>query len=600
MFFFGNRDEYNGKLRIHIVNHKDRIQRTLQICSLVISIVTIACIFCYHGLYITPQVKTLIRFLIHGSLCFYVAKYFVLLFYSLHRKEYIKRSWGEFLIIILLIIQFISINIFHFDIVNAHNFENIYLIFIQFYFLIIVLVELAKMSSSLGKYHLSPPILMVASFLFLIIIGTILLMMPRMTTSGISFIDALFTATSASCITGLAVVSTSACFTFKGQVVIMMLIQLGGMSILSFATFFSTFLSRSMVGLRYQYMIRDMMSSDRLSDSVGLLRSIVLTTFIIEAAGMAFLFTYWKSTGFFISDKQNLFFSMFYTVSAFNNGGFVLIDDSLLNLGLPGSYFPQVVIMALVFLGGIGFVTIRDFFSYRYIRERNKYHWKSLMAQTKIVLYVTFAIIIIGSILFFLLEYNNTLKDIDGMGNKVFTTIFQVVTCRTSGFNVLDINMMHVSTIILILVAIFIGGSPSSTGGGIKTTTLFIVIRSVSATIKGKKNIEFDHKAISPSLVEKATTILMMSGAFILISCFLLTVVEPNVQLLHALFETSSAFTTCGLSTGECANWNWMAKLILIINMYCGRIGTLTMAFALTRHKKESPHQYPDLYIMLG
>ena len=600
MFFFGNHDEYNGKLRVHIVNHKDRIQRILRICSLEISIVTIACIFCYHGLYITPQVKTLIRLLIHGSLFFYVIKYFVLLFYSLHRAEYIKRSWGEFLIIILLIIQFISFNIFHFDIVNAHNFENIYLIFIQFYFLIIVLVELAKMSSSLGKYHLSPPILMVASFLFLITIGTILLLMPRMTTNGISFIDALFTATSASCITGLSVVSTSACFTFKGQVVILMLIQLGGMSILSFATFFSTFLSRSMVGLRYQYMIRDMMSADLLSDSVGLLRSIVLTTFIIEAAGMAFLFTYWKSTGFFISDKQNLFFSMFYTVSAFNNGGFVLIDDSLLNLGLPGSYFPQVVIMALVFLGGIGFVTIRDFFSYRYIRERNKYHWKSLMPQTKIVLYVTFAIIIIGSILFFLLEYNNTLKDIDGMGNKVFTTIFQVVTCRTSGFNVLDVNMMQVSTVILILLAIFIGGSPSSTGGGIKTTTLFIVIKSVIATIKGKKNIEFDHKAISPSLVEKATTIMMLSAAFILISCFLLTVVEPEVQLLHALFETSSAFTTCGLSTGECANWNWMAKLILIVNMYCGRIGTLTMAFALTRHKKESPHQYPDLYIMLG
>ena len=600
MFFFGNHDEYNGKLRVHIVNHKDRIQRILRICSLVISIVTIACIFCYHGLYITPQVKTLIRLLIHGSLFFYVIKYFVLLFYSLHRAEYIKRSWGEFLIIILLIIQFISFNIFHFDIANAHNFENIYLIFIQFYFLIIVLVELAKMSSSLGKYHLSPPILMVASFLFLISIGTILLLMPRMTTNGISFIDALFTATSASCITGLSVVSTSACFTFKGQVVILMLIQLGGMSILSFATFFSTFLSRSMVGLRYQYMIRDMMSADRLSDSVGLLRSIVLTTFIIEAAGMAFLFTYWKSTGFFISDKQNLFFSMFYTVSAFNNGGFVLIDDSLLNLGVPGSYFPQVVIMALVFLGGIGFVTIRDFFSYRYIRERNKYHWKSLMPQTKIVLYVTFAIIIIGSILFFLLEYNNTLKGIDGLGNKVFTTIFQVVTCRTSGFNVLDINLMHISTIILILLAIFIGGSPSSTGGGIKTTTLFIVIKSVIATIKGKKNIEFGHKAISPSLVEKATTIMMLSAAFILISCFLLTVVEPDVQLLHAIFETSSAFTTCGLSTGECANWNWMAKLILIVNMYCGRIGTLTMAFALTRHKKESPHQYPDLYIMLG
>ena len=600
MRLFGNRDEYHGKLRIHIVNNKDRIQLALQICSLVISLVTIACIFCYHGLYITPEVKNFIRWMIHASLFFYVVKYFVMMFYSLHRGEYLRRSWVEFLIIIFLILQFISVNVFHFDIVNAQNFENIYLIFIQFYFLIIVLVEIAKMSSSLGKYHLSPPILMVGSFLFLIAIGTILLKMPRMTVHGISFIDALFTATSASCITGLAVVSTPETFTFKGQVVILVLIQLGGMSILSFATFFSTFLSRSMVGLRYQYMIRDMMSADRLSDSVGLLRSIVLTTFIIEAAGAAFLFTYWKSTGFFLSDKQNIFFSIFYTVSAFNNGGFVLIDDSLLNLGVPGSYFPQVVVMALVFLGGIGFVTIRDFFSYRYIRERNKYRWKTLMPQTKIVLYVTFAIIIIGSILFFLLEYDNTLKDIDGPGNKVFTTVFQIVTCRTSGFNVLDLNAMHVSTIILILVAIFIGGSPSSTGGGIKTTSLFIVIKSVIATVKGKKNIEFDHKAISPSLVEKATTIMMMSAAFILVSCFLITVVQPDVQLLHALFESSSAFTTCGLSTGECANWNWMAKLILTVNMYCGRIGTLTLAFALTRHKKESPHQYPDLYIMIG
>lgn len=600
MHLFGSRGEYNGKQRIHIANNKDRIQRILQIVSLAVSVLTIACIFCYHGLYISSFAKNLIRFVVHGSLFFYVAKYFILLFYSLHRSEYLKKSWVEFIIILFLIFQFISVNIFHFSIVNYDNFENFYLIFIQFYFLIMVLVELAKMSSTLGKYHLSPPILMVGSFLFLISIGTILLMMPRMTVGGISFIDALFTATSASCITGLSVVSTSACFTIKGQFVILMLIQLGGMSILSFATFFSTFLSRSMVGLRYQYMIRDMMSSDRLSDSVSLLRSIVLTTFIIELAGAALLFTYWKSTGFFISDRQNLFFSLFYTVSAFNNGGFVLIDDSLLNLGVAGSYFPQVVIMALVFLGGIGFVTIRDFFSYRYIRERNKFNWKSLMPQTKIVLWVTFLIIGVCSVMFFMMEYNGVLKDVDGLGNKIFTSVFQITTCRTSGFNVLDVNAMKLSTIIMILVAIFIGGSPSSTGGGIKTTTFFIVVKSVFATIKGKKNIEFDHKAISPTLVEKATTILMMSATFILVSCFMLTVVQPDVSLLEALFETSSAFTTCGLSTGACAEWNWMAKLILVVNMYCGRIGTLTMAFALTRHKKESPHQYPDLYIMLG
>ena len=222
------------------------------------------------------------------------------------------------------------------------------------------------------------------------------------------------------------------------------------------------------------------------------------------------------------------------------------------------------------------------------------------MPQTKIVLYVSFAIIIVGCVLFFMMEYNGTLKDIKGFGNKVFTTLLQITTCRTSGFCVLDVNAMRISTVILILVIIFIGGAPSSMSGGIKITTFFIVIKSVIATMKGKKDIEFDHKSISPSMVEKATTIMMMSAGFILISCFLLTVVQPDVQLLHALFETSSAFTTCGLSTCECENWNWMAKLILIVNMYCGRIGTLTLAFALTRHKKESPHQYPDLYIMLG
>ena len=149
MFFFGNHDEYNGKVRVHIVNHKDRIQWALQICSLVISIVTIACIFCYHGLYITTFAKNAIRLVIHGSLFFYVIKYFVQLFYSLHRSEYLKQSWFEFLIILLLILQFISINIFHIDFFDSQNFENIYLIFIQFYFLIMVLVELAKASSSL-------------------------------------------------------------------------------------------------------------------------------------------------------------------------------------------------------------------------------------------------------------------------------------------------------------------------------------------------------------------------------------------------------------------------------------------------------------------
>lgn len=591
---------YFSKRAIWLSQHKDRLQKILQLCSVVISLVTIVCVVCYHGLYISLPIKNLIRWIIYGSLFFYVFKYFTFLSLSHHRRQFLRRSWFEFLIICLLILQFLSVFIFHFKFLSNENFENYYLLFVQFYFLIIVLIELAKVSSTLGKYNLSPPILMVASFLFLIGMGTILLLMPRMTVNGISFIDALFTATSASCITGLSVVSTSGCFTIKGQIVIMILIQLGGMSILSFATFFTTFLSRSMVGLRYQYLVRDMMSSDRISDSVSLLRSIVLTTIIIELCGVALLFTYWKTTGFFVTNEENLFFSLFYTISAFNNGGFVLIDESLLNLGSVHSYFPQVIIMVLVFLGGIGFLTIRDFFSVRYIRDRKKYPWKTLMPQTKIVLLTTFSSIIVCTIIFFFIEKDRSLSIEKSFVDKAFTSLLQIVTCRTSGFAILDLNSMALPTIIILVILMFVGGSPGSTAGGIKTTTLFIIFKSVITTIQGKKRIEFQHKTISFDLVDKANSIITMTFLFILISCFMLTLVEPSAQLKDAIFETTSAFATCGLSSGVCADWNQWAKLVLIFDMYIGRIGTLTLAFALTKHKKDSEHKYPDLYMMVG
>ena len=603
MFGWNSRKEYAySKRKLHIAKYKDKVRRIMQISSAVISLATIVCIICYHGLYISLEVKNLIRLVIYGSLCFYVIKYFVFLFYSLHRKEFLKKSWFEGLIIFLLIAQFISVNVFHYslDFVQSENFENYYLLFIQFYFLIIVLLEFTKANGMMGKLNISPPMLMVASFLILISFGTLLLCMPRMTVDGISFVDALFTATSASCITGLTVVSTGACFTMKGQVVIMILIQLGGISILSFATFFTTFLSKSFVGLRYQYMVRDMLSTNQVSESFSLLRSIVITTAIIEFSGVALLYTYWNTTGFFASNSENLFYSLFYTISAFNNGGFVLMDKSLLELGVSNSYFPQVIITILVFLGGIGFLTIRDFFSAKRIRERKKHQWKSLMPQTKIILTTTFAIIFICTAIFFFIEKDNALSEQKTLFDKIFTSFFQIITCRTSGFMVLDVNNMALPTMIMITLIIFIGGSPGSTAGGVKTTTIFVLIKSVFATIKGKKNIEYQHRTIHYSLVDRAYSIILMSLSFILVSCFLITLVQPDVSLNHAIFETTSAFTTCGLSTGSPASWCDAAKIILVFNMYIGRIGTLTLAFALTKHRKESQHTYPDLYMMVG
>ena len=588
------------KLYLHIANRKQPVLRAMQILSFIVSVVTIAAIVIYHGCYISAFVISFIRGLVYFSLAFYIFKYFTLMFYSLHKLEYVKKSWFEFIIIAILLLHFILYWLFGWDLFNFKQYENAYILCIQLYFFVIMLIELSKASTFIGKMNLSPPVLLMSSFFILIVMGTILLVLPRMTTHPISFTDALFTATSASCVTGLTVLSTAHDFTLQGQVVIMILVQLGGMSILSFATFFTTFLSRSYVGLRYQYMVRDMVSANKLSDSFSLLRQIILFTFIIEASGVLMFYMYWRTTGFFDGTGTTFFYSLFHAVSAFNNAGFALWDASFNDAQICNSFFPQTIIMILVFLGGIGFVTISEFFNPAVIRERKKYRWKQLSPGTKIVLLTTFGIIIVGSLLFFALEYNNSLAEKNTLVDKIFACMFQIISGRTAGFNIIDVNAISIPGMLLVMIIIFIGASPGSTGGGIKTTTFFVLMKSVMATIKGKQHIEFDKKTIPFSLVDKAYSIVVLSVGIIFISVFVLTLVEPETNFINIMFESISAFTTCGLSTNVQSAFSDAGKLVLIVNMYIGRIGTLTIAYALGQRNKESRHTYPETYFMIG
>ena len=588
------------KLYLHIANRKQPVLRTMQILSFIVSVVTIAAIVIYHGCYLSASVISFIRGLVYFSLAFYIVKYFVLMFYSLHKIEYVKKSWFECVIIAILLLHFILYWLFGWDLFNFKQYENAYILCIQLYFFVIMLIELSKASTFIGKMNLSPPVLLMSSFFILIVMGTILLVLPRMTTHPISFTDALFTATSASCVTGLTVLSTAHDFTLQGQVVIMILVQLGGMSILSFATFFTTFLSRSYVGLRYQYMVRDMVSANKLSDSFSLLRQIILFTFILEASGVLMFYMYWRTTGFFDGTGTTFFYSLFHAVSAFNNAGFALWDASFNDAQICNSFFPQTIIMILVFLGGIGFVTISEFFNPSVIRERKKYRWKQLSPGTKIVLLTTFGIIIVGSLLFFALEYNHSLAEKNTLVDKVFACMFQIISGRTAGFNIIDVNAISIPGMLLVMIIIFIGASPGSTGGGIKTTTFFVLMKSVMATIKGKQHIEFDKKTIPFSLVDKAYSIVVLSVGIIFASVFVLALVEPETNIINIMFESISAFTTCGLSTNVQAAFSDMGKLVLVVDMYIGRIGTLTIAYALGQRNKESRHTYPETYFMIG
>ncbi|MBO4481355.1 MAG: hypothetical protein J5719_02230 [Bacteroidales bacterium] len=594
--------QFDQKFNLHIVKNQERVQKILRLMSIIVSMVTIAAIICYHGFYISPEIKQLIKHIVYFSLSFYIAKYFILFLYSIHKKAYLRNSWFECLVILFLIVSWILIPLLHIDIklVDYNNFENFFMLFVQIYFLVIVLIEISKVSTFLTRVNMSPPVLMIMSFIILIALGTLLLMLPRMTVNGISFIDALFTATSASCVTGLTVLPTGSAFTFKGHVVIMLLIQIGGLSILSFATFFTAFLSRSYTGLRYQHLVKDLLSVNKYSDAFRLLREIFLATVIIEGIGLALLYVYWRTTGLFDNEGDTFFYAIFHTITAFNNAGFSLWDANLMDPAIKHNYFPQTIIMLLTLLGSIGFLTLRDFFNPQSIRERKKFKWKQLQTGTKIILYTTAIIIVVGSLLFFAVEYNHSLVNEETFFDKVFASVFQFVTGRTAGFNVIDVSMISVPGLLLLVLVMFIGGSPGSTGGGVKVTTTFVIFKSVLATIRGKKNIEFRRQTIPFELVDKAYSIVVMSLLLIFFSMLGLSILEPNVNLATIIFENVAAFSTSGLSTGACAKFCVGSKIILIFNMYIGKLGTLTIAYALSKRTKESRHQYPDTYFMIG
>ena len=452
-----------------------------------------------------------------------------------------------------------------------------------------------------SKLQLTPAGLMLLSFIILIVFGTLLLMLPGMTYKNISFVDALFTSTSASCVTGLTVLGTGSDFTFWGQFVILSLMQIGGISILAFSTFFAAFFAASKMGIKQQHLLKDFFSTSTITDSISMLREILLATLLIEVIGIISLSIYWHSTGLFASNSENIFYSVFHAVSAFTNAGFCLWDDSFMHEAVSNSYFPQIVIMFLIITGGMGFIFLHDVFSPKQIKERHIHKWRRLSPSTKIVFYTTLIIIIFGSIIFFFLEKNNTLSILgNNFCNSVFASVFQIVTSRSAGFNALEVSTFSVPALLLIMVVMFIGASPGSTGGGIKTSTAFVIFKSVAATIRGKNSIEFQKKTIPFEIVDKAYSIVLMSLLIIFISVFAFSMAEPQLPFLTSLFECVSSFSICGLSMGCTQELSDAGKLILIVNMYIGRIGTLSIAFALARRIKQAKHQYPNTYFMVG
>lgn len=596
------------RIGLFLYTNKDQVLSYLRILRILASVSALVIFILYYGFpNTTEEAETLIR-LTKSIFGFFVFSYFVRAAFAINSWRYILESRFEAVLILLLLLDVVSVFIFRINLLeniftqfDIENFTPLYILAIQSYLLLLVGLEFVKVSTGVTGIKLKPASTFIYSFLLLIALGTGLLMLPEMTvgTTSLGFLDALFTAVSATCVTGLTVVDTATYFTFKGHIVLLFLIQLGGIGILTFATFFALFLKKG-VGISHQAMIRDFMSEESLFNAKTMLLQVIMYTVIIEGIGTLLLFLLWDMKAPFYDDiGEMLFQSAFHSISAFCNAGFSLFSQGLYQDFVRESYFLHLVIAAIIFFGSLGFPALRDIFSIRNIRIRMISPWKNWKLSTRISLYASIILVGIGTLFYLFLENNGTLLGKSGVGLWV-TAIFQSVTTRTAGFNTVDIAALGTPMVIFFIFLMFIGASSGSTGGGIKTSTFVLIFLAVITTIRGKKNLELGGRSISFDLLNKAFTVFIFSATYILIGTFCLAIFEPKMAILDLVFEEVSAFCTVGLSRGITADLSTPSKIILIISMYIGRIGTLTLAFALASRVDTTNYRYPKAHILVG
>ncbi len=436
--------------------------------------------------------------------------------------------------------------------------------------------------------RLSPLRIIALGWLLIITTGALLLTLPAASSDGISisFINALFTATSATCVTGLIVLDTGRAFSAFGQLVILILVQTGGLGIMTITTMFA-FLVGKRISLKERLIMQESFNQFSVGGLVRLAKYILIFTVVIEGVGATILFFYWQRI---YSPIQALYLAVFHSICAFCNAGFSLFSDNLMSY--KGDFIVNFTIMALIILGGLGFLVLLELFQHR----KNG----TLSLHTKLVLKVTFILILTGFIIILLIESNNplTLGSLN-LKEKIYGSLFQSVTPRTAGFNTIDIGRMQNATLFFIVILMFIGASPGSTGGGIKTTTFGLLVLYTWSIITGKEGVHLFKRRVSSEIIPKALTIITLSLTLVITMSFLLSYIERE-DFIKILFEVVSAFGTVGLSTGITSSLSITGKIIIIITMYTGKIGPLGLALSLIQKREPEIIKYPEEKIIVG
>ncbi len=450
-----------------------------------------------------------------------------------------------------------------------------------------ILVRAVRHHALVWRLELHPTALLLLSFAVLIVFGTALLLLPNSTHRGIALVDALFTATSAVCVTGLTVVDISAEFTLLGQAIVLLLIQLGGLGLMTFVSFFGLFFSGGL-GVRERIALGELFTVESLSSIRQLLLAAVALTLAIEACGAVLLY---------LSDSgSGLWKSVFHAVSAFCNAGFSLYPRNLEQQQGNGLYL--AVIMVLIVLGGLGFPVLSGILRLRPWARPTVRLQHRLSVSTRIVLVTTAVLLGIGAVLLWLLERAAGLSALP-VGQQWLHALFLSVTARTAGFNTVPTDQISPAGSLVLIVLMWIGASPASTGGGIKTLTIAIALIGAVQLLRGGERVELFWREIPLESVLKAFMALLVSGILLLGATLVLLWLEPWVAPLDALFEVTSAHSTVGLSRGITASLRPESKLLLCAVMLIGRVGVLSVAMLLLPVRPVQHYRYPPERVII-
>lgn len=711
------------KLNELLFSSKDKIYAILRITDSITLYIALGTLIYTIGFNLESDEVSQVFGWLEVLIFIFVIDYFIRMIYSFQRVKYIfERKIESFLVLSVMLIftgRLVGIDLPYnlFLLLDLKDYRAFYEFFIATYLLILTIIGVARGSQVISTVKIKPATTFIISFILLILTGTFMLMMPAMTTrpDNISFLDALFISTSASCVTGLSVVTVASFFTFKGQFLILILIQLGGIGIVSFATFFATFLSKG-VGMKQQAIIQDVLSSESLSSAKNMLKQIVLLTFFIEVVGAVALYVSWGPEVNFYSpvsleeiyydeqvqvlsyeeslqnsqkEEQNretfevappigeevegvevappleeeeiagvevappleelddttrvavagginevitvvlpkgviknevgrpfgtvvsyaqinnswfnrLYYSIFHSVSAFCNAGFSLFPDGLGQEHVSTSYAMHLVIILLITFGSLGFSAIQDIFSPQKLQARLRTPWKQWSLGTQIAVNMTVMLTVLGAIAYFFLEQHKTLEG-KNIQEQIITALFQSVTTRTAGFNTvpMGISSFEIATYIMLIFLMFIGAASGSTGGGIKTSTFLLLVSSAFSSIQGKKTVEIAKRSIPAETINRAFSIVAFAIAYNVTCIFIFSIIQPtDIRLLF--FEQVSAFATVGLSLGITPSLNEYSQALIILTMYIGRVGTLTLALALSKTVLSTSYKYPTAHVMVG